>query len=158
MATKTEKDSKAKAEVDKLLAGVTTKARKRTTKKPATKKTTTNKSVKKSDSNEWLQSQLDEANIYSKKLEDMLQAKTDDLAKLSERYNQLKDGDNSSDGKLLQGVVSLFKDIENHHLGRNNHGPQGKSVKYTEIGLKQLIEKMLRTFPSLVEMKQKGRL
>ncbi len=91
--------------------------------------------------NEWLQDQLDAL------IKENEQLKLD-LEKSLVSYHELKNSPDApvSEQDIRAGVVSLFKDIEDNFLGRNQN-----RTRYLRADVKILLDKFLGTFPFLMK-------
>ncbi len=127
-----DKDTKAKETVSNLLKGVLPKEA-----KPKDKLET----AVKEKGIDWLQDDIDRLTQEN----DQLRA---DYDKLFKEHNDLKNqpAAGGTDTEIKQGVLNLFRQLEDAHLGRNP-----ERVRYKEAIIRVWLEKFLQTFPFISE-------
>ena len=121
----TTKDSKAKETVSNLLKDVMPKKEEKTDKLES--------SVEKKGIG-WLETEIDRLTKENERLQE-------DYNKLLQQFNEQKNS-SGSDVATREGIINIFKNIENAYLGRNP-----ERVRYDKAFNKVLLDKFLATFP-----------
>lgn len=103
---------------------------------------------------EWLQDQVSKLSEENEKLKKEAEQAKNDYKKLHTQYQELSKGSGQSkdlvpDSQLKNGVFDLFNEFQNNFIGNNP-----EKVRYTEIKLKHLMEKMIKRFPFLSEYRR----
>jgi hypothetical protein len=144
-------DVKAKERVNKLLDDVNL-----TPKKGEGDNNLLELNEKNVQSLEWLQEQIDKLSTENEKLKKEADEAKENYKKLYADYQANNNGKANNnkdnlvpDSMLKNGVIDLFTEFQKNFLGQN---PQ--KIRYSEIKLPHLMNKMIKKFPFLKEMKR----
>ena len=104
---------------------------------------------------EWLQDQIDKLSEENEKLKKEAEEAKENYKKLHSQYQEAIKKDSNEkedlvpDSMIKNGVTDLFNEFQNNFLGRNN-----ERIRYSEIKLLHLMNKMIKRFPFLKEIKR----
>jgi len=145
-------DVKAKERVNKLLDDVNL-----TPKKGEGDNNLLELNEKNVQSLEWLQEQIDKLSTENEKLKKEAEEAKENYKKLYSQYQAVTNGKNITNDKnnlvpdsmIKNGVTDLFNEFQKNYLGQNQ-----QKIRYTEIKLPHLMNKMIKKFSFLKEIKR----